>query len=99
MGSDLQRPDDRRGGDRSGRASRRRTRVPGPERSGGSCRGTCTCSAEQAQLLASGGRMIQMQPAELTRGTDVTGKKRKARKISDPELLAPLASDCVMVDQ
>ena len=26
-------------------------------------------------------------------------QERKVQKISDPELLAPLASDCVMVDQ
>jgi len=76
MGPDLQRPDDHRGGHRSGRASRRRTRVPGPERSGGSRRGTCTCGTKQAQLRAPGGRMIQVQPADLTRGTDVTGTKR-----------------------
>jgi len=57
--------------------------------------------------------MIQVQPADLTRGHRRDGyqenaapgrsyafdRKRKAQKISDPELLAPLASDCVMVDQ
>ena len=57
--------------------------------------------------------MTKVQEADLMWRTEVTGtnrtslldvpmpsiKNERLRKISDPELLAPLASDCVMVDQ